>query len=119
MRLLFISNARFVRVNAISIQVYPLIAITAMTIIGYVLKCNEGLLRGWYFTLYALMVAVIANRVCVAAGLWNGLSGSCRDGISAAFVVDYQGYDKFCKMDGGRGRFCECVGHSSALRQSA
>jgi len=58
----------WVRVDWVSVVFYPTVLVTALTIVGYILKSN-GIIGGWYAGIYVALAATIANRVCVRAGL--------------------------------------------------
>lgn len=61
-------KAEWIKVDAGSALAYPVLAVTVMTAVGVTLK-QGGLLTGWYFSPYLLVVGLIANRVCLRAGL--------------------------------------------------
>lgn len=58
----------WIRVDTLSMLVYPLVMVALMTLVGEV-ALARGWLHGWYSSSYVVICALAANRVCVRAGL--------------------------------------------------
>lgn len=77
---------RFVRVDNRAMAIYAIMAVAGLTVIGLLLT-KMGLVKSFYSSPFVMLCAVVANRVCVRAGLIAaGLSGVVHDYI---FVDPY------------------------------
>ena len=63
------------RVDAFPRTVIPIASVAAMTLIGAILEATE-IVRGFYASPYVLVAGIIANRVCVVAGLFAAALGA-------------------------------------------
>ena len=58
----------WVRVDWVSVFVYPAAFVTALTLLGICL-IQAQIMNGWYSSPYVAVVALISNRVCIRSGI--------------------------------------------------
>lgn len=72
---LAVKQYRYVRTNDGTAIVVPVVAVFGLATFGWLLE-RWGLVRGFYASPFVLLAGVVANRVCIRAGLMSALLGA-------------------------------------------